>query len=315
MERYRYHDYDDDFEEQNRRRTTYSYRWTSVDTVITTDPTPDTSVVVRRNSQDDVVLGDALPGSVVAYEREWNRATRVSFTVTRDSHNLPEFATDGSIFSYSFEHTGGILGGFWKYQRHQVSFARFFPLIGNIALATKIQYGTILAGSDDPYDRRILISDRFNPGGTAYDGTVRGYDDGSLTPDSTVAGSVSQYYYYADPDSVNVNVDEPDSISTSSSFTTRVRGKYMLVANAEIQIPLVKQQIYGLLFFDAGNSWLHLDDIKPITGLYKGIGVGFRVLVPGIGTLGFDFAKPLDDPPDGDDRSWKPHFQIGTTIR
>jgi outer membrane protein assembly factor BamA len=69
------------------------------------------------------------------------------------------------------------------------------------------------------------------------------------------------------------------------------------------------------LFFDAGNSWLNLEDIKPISDLYRGWGIGFRIAVPGIGTIGFDFAKPLDDPPDGDDRNWRPHFQIGTTIR
>jgi outer membrane translocation and assembly module TamA len=89
----------------------------------------------------------------------------------------------------------------------------------------------------------------------------------------------------------------------------------MLIANAEIQLPIVENQIYGLLFLDAGRSWLHLNNVKPFSGLYRGIGVGFRIAVPGIGTIGFDFAKPLDDPPNGDDRKWKPHFQIGTTIR
>jgi outer membrane translocation and assembly module TamA len=49
--------------------------------------------------------------------------------------------------------------------------------------------------------------------------------------------------------------------------------------------------------------------------LYRGAGFGFRLIVPGIGTIGFDFAKPLDDPPYGGGRGWKPHFQIGTTIR
>ena len=83
----------------------------------------------------------------------------------------------------------------------------------------------------------------------------------------------------------------------------------------ELQFPLVQNQIYALLFFDAGNSWLHLNDVKPVTGVYKSYGVGFRIAIPGIGTIGFDFAKPLDDPPDGSDRSWKPHFQIGSTIR
>ena len=88
----------------------------------------------------------------------------------------------------------------------------------------------------------------------------------------------------------------------------------MLVTNLELQLPIVPRQIYGLLFFDAGNSWLHRRDIKPITGLYKGVGFGFRIAIPGIGTLGFDFGYPLDEVP-GQKKSLKPHFQVGTTFR
>jgi len=88
-----------------------------------------------------------------------------------------------------------------------------------------------------------------------------------------------------------------------------------LVGNLELQFPIMPQQIYGLAFFDAGSSWLHRTDIKPVTGLYRSWGFGFRLLIPGMGTLGFDFGYPLDDPPDGSGRSWKPHFQIGTTFR
>ncbi|MBD3258825.1 outer membrane protein assembly factor BamA, partial [candidate division GN15 bacterium] len=314
VERNRFYDYDENFEADNSSSTNYVYQWTELQDVVDTVTNDTTQAVVSR-SQNNLVIGDALPGSIVAYNEDWNTASRFSLTITRDSRNLPEFATKGSRVSYTYEVTGGLLGGFWEYQQHRISAAKFFPLFWKFALATKIQYGAILGASDDPRDRRILISDRFNPGGTAFDGTVRGYDDGDLTPDSLVSGADTTVFYYADPDSVVQGVTEPDTVTTSSSFVTRVRGKYMLVANAEIQFPIVEQQVYGLMFFDAGNSWLNLKDIKPVTDLYKGVGVGFRIVVPGIGTIGFDFAKPLDDPPDGDDRSWKPHFQIGTTFR
>jgi hypothetical protein len=55
-------------------------------------------------------------------------------------------------------------------------------------------------------------------------------------------------------------------------------------------------------------------NIKPLTDLYRSYGFGFRVLVPGIGTLGFDFGKPLDTF-GNQSRNWKPHFQIGTTFK
>ncbi|MCD6250324.1 MAG: outer membrane protein assembly factor BamA [candidate division Zixibacteria bacterium] len=305
LERNRFYDYDDNFEALNSSNTAYRYRWTEVS---------DSSTIENRYL-DSTHVGEPLPGSIVAYNEEWNTASRVSFNIIRDSRNLPEFATKGSIISYSYEKTGGFLGGFWSYQKHRIKLAKFIPLIGNLALATRVEYGALIGRTDDPRDRRILVSERFNPGGTAFDGTVRGYEDGTLTPDSLVYGSDTVLYYYTDPDLADHSQGGQDSIYISPGFSTRVRGKYMLIANAELQFPVVPNQIYALLFLDAGNSWLHLHDVKPITGLYKGYGIGFRIAVPGIGTIGFDFAKPMDDPPDGSDRSWKPHFQIGTTIR
>ena len=283
--------------------TNYKYRWTEI-----------VGGTIENKSKDVLMVGDPLPGSIAAYHEEWNTASRLSFTVTRDSRNLPEFATNGSIVSYTWEKTG-VLGGYWNYQLHRIKLAKFIPLFWNFALATRLEFATLVGGSDDPHDLRVLVSDRFSPGGTAYDGTVRGYDDGLLTPDSLVYGTDTTNWYYADPETIDPSVDEPDSTVISPSFRTRVRGKHMLIANAELQLPIVQNQIYGLLFLDAGNSWLHLDDMRPITGLYRGGGIGFRIVVPGIGTIGFDFAKPLDDPPDGSGRGWKPHFQIGTTIR
>jgi len=245
-------------------------------------------------------------GSILQYNEQWLTASRISFTITRDSRNLPIFATSGSRISYTFENTGGILGGFWHYQKHELTMAKFIPLFWGIALAAKLEYGVVTSPQGDD---RILITDRFTPGGTTYDGIVRGYNDGTLTPDSVITQDTSFYYY--DSGAV-IGIDPPDD-TTLSSYVTRVRGKYMLVANLELQFPISQNQIYGLLFFDAGNSWLHRDDIKPLTGLYKGVGFGFRVVVPGIGTIGFDFGYPLDEA-RGQDKSWKPHFQVGTTF-
>lgn len=314
LERNRFHDYDANFEALNSTSSIFRYDWTEIEQVIDT-ALNDTTYHITTKSQTDTRVGLPLRGSIVSYNEDWNTASKLSFSILRDSRNLPEFATKGSILSYNYEKTGGLLGGFWHYQKHRFKLAKFVPLFWGFALAARVEYGAVISAKDDAEDRHVLVTDRFNPGGTDYDGTVRGYADGSLTPDSTVYGTDTVLYFYDDPANVDRTVDTPDSIWISPSFETRVRGKYMLIANMEIQLPIVKNQIYGLLFLDAGRSWLHLRDIKPVTGLYKGVGIGFRVMVPGIGTIGFDFAKPLDDPPDGSDRGWKPHFQIGSTIR
>ncbi len=292
LERDRYHDFDDDFIDNNSYKSTYYLR-----------NNDGTVSFLKRD------IYGPYPGSVIQYRDQWLTASRLALTVTRDSRNLPEFATAGSVFTYRFETTGGPLGGFWNYQKHTISFSKFIPLIWKIALAAKVQYGVVASpGGDD----RIFVSDRFTPGGTAYDGVVRGYDDGILTPDSIVTQSDTNYFYL-DTSGVVVGEDPPDETSFNT-FRTRVRGKYMLVTNWELQLPVVSQQIYALLFFDAGNSWLNRKDIKPFTGLYRGVGFGFRIAVPGIGTIGFDFAYPLDDFRD-EEKKWHPHFQFGTTFR
>ncbi len=294
LERTRFFDFDDDFEASSSYKANYFYN---------NPATPQTGDSLLAQA-----TYDAYPGSIVSYNEDPLTGSRLTFNITRDSRNLPEFATKGSILSYTIEKTGGVLGGFWEYMKHEAKATKFIPLMWGWAVAARVQYGVVTAPAGDD---RILISDRFTPGGTAYDGVVRGYDDGDLTPDSLVTQSDTTFYY-SNPNAV-VGVDLPEDTSFTA-FETRVRGKYMFVTNLELQIPISQGQFYGLMFFDAGNSWLHREDIKLFSDLYKGVGIGFRIVVPAIGTIGFDFAYPLDDI-EGEDKGWKPHFQVGTTFR
>lgn len=250
---------------------------------------------------------DIIPGSLLDYGEDWFNASSLQLTLERDSRNMPEFATSGSILSYSFENTGKALGGYWEYQKHLFSGAKFIPVFWKLALAGKVTFGAIHAPNGD---EKILEFDRFSPGGVGYLGTVRGYDDGSLTPD-TGAVSTTEYNWltYID-DTTAIR----DSTTTSRRvYTANVRGKYLLVGNLELQLPIIENQLYLLAFYDIGNSWLKSGQIR-LDDLYAGVGIGFRLSVPGIGTIGFDFGYPLDDR-RGQTRGWKPHFQVGTTIR
>ena len=307
LERTRYHDFDDLFVNANSYKTRYFWdqngtgAWGDLDTVGTE----------IKQDRTQTIYGDPYPGSILEYDNDWRGVSRWSLSIIRDSRNLPEFATDGSRFEYTFSQTGGPIGGYYEYQKHQLEYARFFPIVGNLALAAKVQIGAIRKASNDPNDEKILLSDRFTPGGTGYEGIVRGYDDGILTPDSVVT-NVDSAFYYLDS-TAQTTVRPGDSSTTSGVFTTRVRGKYMIVSNVELQYPLLPQQLYAIAFWDAGNSWLRHDDIQPFK-LYSGVGLGFRLMVPGIGTIGFDFAKPLQNF-DGRGYDWHAHFQIGTTFR
>ncbi|MFH2054743.1 MAG: outer membrane protein assembly factor BamA [bacterium] len=234
----------------------------------------DFSDAYRENHADD-------PNSLVQYENEFNTTSSTGFTLTRDSRDLSQFATSGSVLSYGIEYAGGPLGGDWKYHKHIFEASKFTTVWWKIVLATKVRVGLI----DSPDgDASIPYTERFAPGGTYGDGTIRGYDDRSVGP-----------------------------ISEGGAY---LRGRSLLIYNLELQVPLVEQQIYGLLFADAGNAWLTGKAVRPFDldrwdGLKKSLGVGFRLQVPGLGIIGFDFAYGYNNP---DGAGWKPHFQIGSTF-
>jgi outer membrane protein insertion porin family len=90
-----------------------------------------------------------------------------------------------------------------------------------------------------------------------------------------------------------------------------VRGRSMAVMNAEITAPLVAQQIYGILFYDAGNVWARTTQMRPFADMYTSTGFGLRLSIPGMGMIGFDFGWPFRGPEKG---KMKPHFQFGSNF-
>ena len=84
----------------------------------------------------------------------------------------------------------------------------------------------------------------------------------------------------------------------------------MATISGEIRFPIVDQQFYMGTFFDMGNAWKSVADMD-ITDMYKGVGFGFRLMLPMIGLLGFDFAWGLDDPRSNFmSDSHKPNFNL-----
>ncbi len=212
--------------------------------------------------------------SLVNFDEQWLTTSAVSLTIERDSRDLPTFATKGSRISYTGELAGGILGGRWDYYKHTFTVHKFIPLKWNFVLVGKSKFAYISANDND----KIPYSERFSPGGTDPDGMVRGYADASLSPRTSSGGLL--------------------------------RGISEVVYNFELQFPLMKQQMYVIGFADAGASWLGKKDVRPFSHLYKGAGFGFRLVVAGVGVIGFDFGYAYDksyNEPGG----WRTHFQIG----
>lgn len=207
---------------------------------------------------------------------DWPQKTSsIDFTILRDSRDLPQFATSGSVIYWNPELAGGILGGNWTYHKQIFEFSKYFKTFWKFVLVAKARAGII-----DGFSREDVVpySERFSPGGTDPDGMVRGYPDGWIGP--------------------------------RDIYGNLLRGRSMLVYNLEYQYPIVAQQIYGLFFVDAGNAWSCGRKFSPLSfrHLYKSAGFGFRMIIPNLGMIGFDFGYGFDYPGDN---KWRPHFQFG----
>ncbi len=247
-------------------------------------------------------------------ETKWpQRTSSFDFTIQRDSRDLPQFATSGSKVFWKAEFAGGILGGDWSYHKHIFEASKFIKTFWKFVLAVKGRVGVIDAYSvneklpyvhlhpellprghtlEYPFEEVIVpYSERFSPGGVDPDGMIRGYPDGTIGP-------IGPLGY-------------------------RIRGRSVLVYNIEYQFPVVEQQIYAILLADLGKAWLTGRQIQPFAfrNLYKSVGFGVRLVVPGMGIIGFDVAYGFDyniwGDPDVEERDhgeWRPHFNFGTTF-
>ncbi len=83
-------------------------------------------------------------------------------------------------------------------------------------------------------------------------------------------------------------------------------GRREIIFSSEYSAPIGSDQLVGLIFFDAGNSYNNLENFN-FWEMKKGAGVGIRVRSP-FGLIGFDYAHNFED------KTWEPHFQFGTTF-
>jgi len=83
-------------------------------------------------------------------------------------------------------------------------------------------------------------------------------------------------------------------------------GTRAILFSTELGYPIGGDQIIGVGFFDAGNSYNKMRDFN-FLNFKKGVGAGIRIRSP-FGLIGFDYAYNLND------GGWEPHLQFGTTF-
>lgn len=208
-------------------------------------------------------------------KQDWPLTTSsASLTILRDSRDLPQFPTGGSVVSWRGELGGTLLGGDWNYLKQVYSAEYYRTLFWKVVAMIKARYAEI----DGIYhgENDIPYTEKFAPGGVDPDGIIRGYDDGRIGP-----------------------------YDRNGAF---LRGRFELIYNFELTVALAEQQFYILLFADAGNAYRNLKDIRLFKRYYRSVGPGFRIVIPLVGIMGFDFGYAFDGLQRG---QWNTHFQIG----
>ena len=217
-----------------------------------------------------------------AISRYQDRLTsRFELIYTRDTRDRAEFPTKGTLFSYTPSVASSIVAGDVDFHNHEVNFNYYRPSWWKFVWSLETKVAVIDGFSDLRTTSHISYYDLFTPGGIDYwDGQVRGYPDYSLGPRDEASG-------------------------------IPLGGRSMMVLNLEYRFPIAEQQVYGILFADAGNAWATIPDLNPLN-LRRSLGFGFRVQTPMLGMIGFDFGYGFDRKKvDGAPAGWKTHFQFG----
>lgn len=243
---------------------------------------------------DDFVRGDwsvryqTLDVINGGYYYDTGNYTQVSLIqiLSRNSLDSPIFPSQGSRLALTTEISGGILPGTVDYHKHNLSFDWFTPLMkvgdqNRLTLYTGAEYGFIKGFESDSY---IPPIEYFYMGGNGLQiqtRQLRGYEDRSVGPreQGNVIGG-------------------------------RIFSRY--VAELRFALTLNPLPVYILGFAEAGNVWRDERFVDPFD-LKRSAGVGARLLIQGVGLIGFDYGYGFDDvePKDGEPDGWHFHFQFG----
>jgi outer membrane protein insertion porin family len=232
-------------------------------------------------------------GGIHVGEEELTSTLETNFL--RNSTDNPFYPKKGTRLTANDEFTGGVFGGDLHYHRHRYEGRAYLPsVLKRLTTMVRLRVGTV-----DGYPwRHDIVPDysRFRLGGGNTADPLRGYDDYQVVPPKFVRYDTTYF-----------DLDRNDGKDTTR--VTRIRypgGRYLTLFTMEQQFPIA-HPLHGVLFFDAGNVWDLRREIKPFD-LKVGAGLGFRMEIPLLGNIGFDYGYGFhrDDKP-----RWTGHFMLG----
>jgi len=212
---------------------------------------------------------------------------KITQSITRDNRDHPEFPTSGSQFNWNMTLSGSFLGGSEDYFKNEFGLKLYNQVIEKLVI-----HQTFKAGFLNPIEssgRSIVpYSARFRMGGALpYGEMLRGYGDNMIGP-------------------IGASYPKGGNILLKYSFELR----YLVSDNPNM---------YILCFAEAGNIWDELDVVDPFK-LRRSAGVGARVMMPMLGTLGYDIAYGFDSSVEeyltgkNGAHGWEYHFIFGMPI-
>jgi len=212
------------------------------------------------------------PPTVVASEGR-SMTSSIRPIVSRNTLNNFFDPTRGSAQEFSIEYAG--LGGESEFFKIDARTRHYWPIYKSASLGTFVYsiggqagYGR---GFHGVIDHELPLYERYFPGGI---NSVRGFKTRTLGPRESVFN----------PQGEEVNTDP-------------IGGSRQLIVNNEVIFPIVEPLgLKGVLFFDAGNSWLDSDGWN-LGDLRYSTGAGVRWQSP-IGPIRIEFGFPLNKKKD-----------------
>ncbi len=192
--------------------------------------------------------------SVIQQSAGWHWASSVFVQVDRDTVDSATKPTKGTKNTLSLEYAGGAVGGDDAFIKPLFTSNYFQPLPLDMVFHWRGQAGVLFPNAGG----KIPVYERFYLGGI---NNVRGY--------------------------------ELDKISPRDPWTReRIGGKAEFFTNFETIFPIAKSVgLLGVVFFDAGNSWMDYSDVS--LDLYKSVGAGVRWYSP-LGLIRVEYGYGLD---------------------
>ncbi len=236
-----------------------------------------TELGTATSAADSALLANLSVGRAV-------RTSSTTLAFVRNSSDNPFYPTKGTRLTLESEVAGGPFGGSVDFHKHRLDGRLYLPsFTRHVTTMLKVRMGFV--GEYLDQHRAVPTYERFRLGGGTTLDPLRGYDDYMVVPDKYNRQVISRYISSID------STTTPGTRDTLYGETkTRIRypgGRFMTVFTLEQQFPIV-HPLHGVLFFDAGNTWDRLREIRPFD-LKMGAGIGFRLEIPLLGNIGFDY--------------------------